>query len=72
MAEWFHAVSLQVLTNNPIPDLTHVDAKYKPPVGVGITLASKGFPVLDPVALSTDDADERERYELAIGTTAPQ
>jgi hypothetical protein len=68
MADWIHALSLQILTGKAMPSTRHIDAKYAPKPSRGIALSGKGFIVTAPTALSREEDNELEMYDLTINT----
>eukprot|EP00978_Attheya_sp_CCMP212_P030975 scaffold115727_cov26-Attheya_sp.AAC.1 len=68
MADWIHALSLQIVTGKAMPSTRHINAKYAPKASRGIPLSGKGFIVTAPAALSREEDKEVEMFDLTINT----
>eukprot|EP00978_Attheya_sp_CCMP212_P028915 scaffold101093_cov27-Attheya_sp.AAC.4 len=55
IADWLHALSLQVLAGKSFPDTRHINVKYAPKPHRGIHLSPKGYIVNPPAALSIEE-----------------
>jgi hypothetical protein len=63
---WIDAIDRQVASTKPTPNLQHLGPDFLPKVPKHVTISKSGFPVNNATALSNDDEDEKERYEIVL------